>query len=494
MLKTARYFCFLLIIALLVLTSCGNNDDSKKNIPTDDGTPQETTVNPLWGNSPVPAVFNANGKTIRVYNVSTGGSFEQAEQTGEIVDDAIYKRNQIVEDKLGVKFKHSYTPEGAESANTAFMNLINANLNEYDIATHYQYDAIRLVTQGAFKDIVDLPYIDINDPWWATNYCEEIGIGKDKMFFLTGDWNLNVLGSQSAMFVNKALYRNEIGDPDDLYQTVMDGKWTFDLFSDTVRDMWKDLDGDGRKSEPDQYGTIIISPTMANHLTFAAGVRFTERDENGLPVMIVPSERNASFAEKINQLYFKNAGTRWIDTSQTPEAYDIIRSAFSEGRMLMYVGRFWDASGPVLRAMETDYMIIPYPKLDENDIYRSLIHDGCPLLCVPSTSTLDDNTIGAVFTELAYQAHEHMIPAYFEVALKGKFVRDMNDVAYEIVDMIRANVTTDFAYIYNYSLASVGNLVHTMLGERSSRIVSLYGKIESAVEAGLQELIDAYLY
>ena len=493
MLKATRYIFILSLGILLILASCGSKDDANKdNIPADGDNSQETTLNPLWGDSPIPATVNMNGRVVRVFNASTGSSFMLEEAPGEVVGDAQYKRNKIVEDKLNVKFQHLFAPEGVD-ANTSLMNTIQADLADYDIATHYQWDAVRLVTAGAYRDIGDLPYVDINDPWWATFYCEEMKIGNDRMFFYAGDWHYNTLNNQSAMFVNKKLYTNEIGDPNDLYQIVMDGKWTFDKYTDTVREMWKDLDGDGRKTAADQYGTAVTYPTITNHLTFAAGIKFSERDENGLPRMIITSEQNITFTEKMTGLYFKNDGCRCIDSSTDPDAIQTISNMFADDRLLIYVGRFWNTSGEWMRNMNTDYMIIPYPKYDESmPQYYSLVGDSCPLLCVPTTSTLDDSLVGAIFTELAYQAHEHMIPAYFEVALKGKYTRDTNDVAFEILDMIRAGATTDFAFIYNDALEGIGAFMHSLMRERT-KIVSAYSKVENAVDAALQSLISAYL-
>ena len=64
--------------------------------------------------------------------------------------------------------------------------------------------------------------------------------------FLTGDFNLTTLCQLFVQYYNKAIYANLFGDPDTLYQTVLEGNWTIDKMSELISASYIDLDGNGK--------------------------------------------------------------------------------------------------------------------------------------------------------------------------------------------------------------------------------------------------------
>ena len=100
----------LLLMSMLATASCGGgttsgNDTTK---PTDSA---ETTA-PV-DNSPqleLPDV-DYNGKTYTILTtVHASYEYDAVEETGDVVNDAVFRRNQTVEDKLGVKFDFIIEP------------------------------------------------------------------------------------------------------------------------------------------------------------------------------------------------------------------------------------------------------------------------------------------------------------------------------------------------------------------------------------------------
>ena len=489
MFKKAWAIIFLLILILIAASCSADDADTSPNRTENnsDGQTEEDADGISGYVSPVPDDVDFDGRVIRVYHYDAGSSFDMEEETGDTVDDAVYRRNQIVEGKLNIQFNHIIG-----SNNAGITNSVKAGMDEYDFVTATQWQAVQLLPDGIYREITQFPHLDITQPWWATDYINEFKITGDKIFFVTGDWNHNFLGSQSAIFVNKQLYQDQ-GFADDLYQVVWDGKWTFDKYTEMVRGMYKDLDGDGQATDADQYGTALIVPTFANHLTFAAGIKIFDRDENGLPVLNVINERNTKWAEMMLELY-SSPGTRWFHPNPTQAQLDSTNVMFAEDRLLFLTARFWNAGSAELRAMNTDFMVIPYPKYDELEpIYRSLVHDSCYLLGVPTTANIDDEILGAIFAELAYQGFDLTTPAFYEVALKNKYVRDYADIPMQILDMIREGATTEFGYIYNYALGEVGNVFAATLDSRSADLVSTYERMERRVEDRLERMINTYL-
>ena len=95
---------------------------------------------------------------------------------------------------------------------------------------------------------------------------------------------------------------------------------------------------------------------------------------------------------------------------------------------------------PTLRAMETDFGILPFPKYDETqEKYYSRVIDGF-IRCVPNfTADLERTSI--IMEALAVESKNITIPAYFEIALRTKHTRD--DESQDMLDIIHANRTMD---------------------------------------------------
>ena len=89
----------------------------------------------------------------------------------------------------------------------------------------------------------------------------------------------------------------------------------------------------------------------------------------------------------------------------------------------------------------SNYGIVPLPKLDGNqEINRSAIHDSFSVYSLPNFSFTDDelSMLGAVLEVMASQSFKTITPAYYEQALKGRYVNDPQSVA--MLDDITQNV------------------------------------------------------
>jgi len=327
-------------------------------------------------------------------------------------------------------------------------------------------------------------------PWWPDAYIAEMTIGKGGLYFLTGDISLNFIKYMSCVYFNKQLYADYFGDPDAMYQTVLDGKWTLDKLGEISKGIYKDLNGNGEYDDGDQYAYGVIIYNLTDHFTYNAGVRATGRDGDGIPYFVMNSERTASYAEKLYGLFYENEGGRVFPP--TAESTDInIPAKFAAGELLFDLGWFHVAER--LRDMHTDYGIIPFPKYDESQPeYLSLAHDCVPVYCIPKTCQKTDE-VSAALEAMAFETHRTAMPAYYEVALKLKYTRDSTEDAFKIIDMIHDNCTTDFAYIYNYALNGIGLIMRDLMGSKSYDFVSRYEKIEQKAQTGLDKLIETYM-
>jgi hypothetical protein len=517
--KKTAVLTILLALAVIAVSCGSENPPDGAGEGQSPGIPDTVIVDgdgtgnaPREFKSPVPDGLDFSEYTVRFYSYymeyAGDGSRDPArmtiikeEEAGEVVSESIYRRNMEVMQKLNVNFDFTFNPPDSfddQDNNNRLARLMRTNDDEFDIVIGIQFQVVQMATRNAFHNIIDFPFLDITNPWWATDYIDELTVGNNVLLFATGDISGGWLSRLSTMYFNFDLYRSYFGEPDELYRLVLDGGWTLDAMSEKVRGMWLNLEGGGSPGDGDQFGLVTHTISPSDHFTYASGVRATARDDQGVPYFVFNSEKTMRYVDKIFDLYFNNPGTYIVPSSHSRFS-TIFAEKFAAGEVLFRADTLGISES--MRAQETDFGMIPFPKLDENEPgYLSLVHDTAPLMCVPITVPLErDELIGAVLEEMAFRGFMHMTPAFFDIALKNKYMRDSDDMAMQMLDIIRENSTTDFAYVYNYALSGgqysggMGLLMRDLLGDRNSNFVSAYDRIIDRSNDRLQSIINAYL-
>lgn len=483
------------VLLLSALASCGGNQDNK-TADTEAEKSTETSAAETEDSlkSLLPTDLDFGGEEVRILN---GFYFENdafmlhvEEASGDVVNDAIYNRIINVESQLNVKFSYqdTYLPGGDDTA-VILRRSVTAGSDDYDIVFGCQYNLVPLVLDNIMLNIEGAEYLHLDQPWWYQDYIDEMSIGEGKTYFVTGDITLGVLRNMSCMYVNKQLYTQNYESIDDMYNEVLDGKWTFDRLAEVCTEMYQDLNGNGTYDDDDRYGIGVITANLTDHFTYDAGIRATERDENNIPYLMMNNEKTVTHTQKLYSLYYENPGVRVFPPDYN--SLDVVMpNKFNANELLYLPG--WFYTSELLRNMDVDYAVIPFPKYDEaQETYLSLAHDISVITCLPTTcSKVDVST--AAMEALAFEGYRSVLPAYYEVAVKVKYTRDSTDAAMQILDIIHDNSTTDFAFIYNYALNGLGLIERELMGGKKADFASFYAKKESGFQKKLDALIEVY--
>ncbi len=495
----------LLLAALMILplAACGEAAQGAQADTTAPDTapasPAETTAaeeEPFDPNdrssakSSLDASLDLGGVTINVGYVASAKYQTDilGDQDGDVINEAIYYRNLSVEETLNVKLNPIDMGSTTNDAASKFTSVVLSGDDVYDTVTGHQSYLSKQLFDGLFQNMAADPYIDWDQPWWAYDYMKEFTIGDDRLFFLFGDISLMMLKSAGSVYFNKALFGEYFTSADDLYQLVMDGGWTMDKLYEYSSSAYKDLNGDGQSNDGDLFGVTGTTSKSVEHFQYDAGIRTTARDADGKPYFILNNERTALFAEKFYKLYYENPGAK-IFTSDSAIDKEM-NAMFKDDQLIFYPA--WFYSSELLRDMETDFGIIPYPKLDESQSdYMTLVHNGSTLFCVPVTITSEKlAVIGAVLEDMAYESYKQVTPAYFEVAMKEKYSRD--NVSSQILDMLYNSTYTDFGYCYSSTLNSIG-MLRQLAVNKTADFASWYASKEAGAIEALNKLIDLYM-
>ena len=433
--RTKKTLCLLLALPLLLFAcqnpgSGGTTETSDQGGDIADHENSEPTENPLYIDALPERDFGGylfNMLTWPYIYANTELVVE--EQTGDTIPDAIYLANKTLEDRFNVNFKQLYAPDTNQIV-TYVKKAVNSGDNAYDAALIVDRDALGLAMSGKFfYNVNELPHVDLDRLYWDQELKKALTID-NVLYFAYGAHNLSVYGNVNFLVYNKAI-ATELG-LENMYDLVRGGKWTVDKLYEMAAAAVKDLDGDGKMTKNDRWGVALFTGWYYPSFWMGEKIPLVAKDENDLPYFNVPG--NEALFNLFEKLY-----------AHTAKGFDYIRNedfreVFDNGLSLFMASTMYDVQR--LRAMETDYGILPYPRMSEakpGEPYVGRLAGGFPLI-VPVTA--DAERASVVLEALACEYQRRVIPNYYEVAVQVKSTRDEESI--EILDMLMKNRFLDF--------------------------------------------------
>ncbi len=478
-------------VLLTLLASCGDSPAPPSDTtPGTDSAPADTgpvETGPDTS-SALPETMDFGGEVISILcreNESNSSYFNEigvTEEDGDVINDAIYRRNRAVEERLNVDIE-PINMDGYWSNKDAFMTRVRNDViaaeNQLDIVVGYAAYISSLVPDGIFRDLSDPPHIDYSKPWWNSDIIENTAAA-GKILFTAGDIGISYLNSAYTVYFNKKL-ADDLSVPD-LYETVRQGKWTADTMAEYVRTAARDLNGDNKLDfDNDQYGFV------ANHAAEYTGtfdIRLIEIDD-GRPVLSKNIEKAADVLAWLNRFFYENEGAAPLDTCSV--SHEIPLNIFAEGRSLFYsshLGRMIH-----MRGMNEDFGVLPHFKWnEEQENYTTIAHDAISLFGVPKGCQNFEATT-AVMEALAEEGYRSVLPAYYEKALGSKFTRDEESA--EMLDIIRGGLTFRFEMIYASNLGYMQDLFNSLVKQHVDNFASYYAQNQVKWTSMLENLTDA---
>ena len=479
--KSKRITASLILTAMLAVmtASCGSGGDIQNvtnNGETSDAavTSDDVTTSPLYE-------LEQKDFGGREFRISVTKKYETEmwveDENGDVCNVAVYNRNIKVSYYLNVKIVNVVS-DGESNQVSEISKNIAAGDDVYDLTAVYTWLVGGPMLEGCFQNWSDVPVVDFSREWWVTDANEAFSIAGNQ-FVAVGDLSVTTLLLSYAVYFNQRI-AEEYKFPN-LYETVLDGKWTIDEMLSLSKDMYQDLNNDGQLDENDAYGFAGDKVTNLDVWTSAFDIPLIEKNKNGDPVACVNLERLQTALEKVNSLLYDNQS--FISWSG-----DEIK-VFANGNSA-FLTTWINNSFTTLRSMKDDYGILPYPKLDEEQKnYYSNSMDNYSMLSVPKTVT-DTDFVGTVTEALTRENHFSVIPAYYDVALTAKYARDEQSVA--MLDIIMDGRKYDFSILHSAQLANLPYLFREMTRDHADSAASRYAAISSIIDAGLKSLAEKY--
>ena len=167
--------------------------------------------------------------------------------------------------------------------------------------------------------------------------------------------------------------------------------------------------------------------------------------------------------------------------------FDYVPWAFAQNKALVVPGLIDDAVKHY-RFAEIEYGIVPYPKYNEaQKDYRSFATDE--FFVIPITSRNPSRT-GLIAEAMAAEGYKQIYPAYYEVALKVKYLHD--DESVQALDIIVNSRTIEFSYTYD-NWQGFGHFINDFFTENPTRdFVSYYERRLPSAQGRVNQINDAF--
>ena len=496
---------FMLSIMLMLFASCqatkssqnndgdvGNSNGNESAIPeqeTPADTAAETRLEPDlpkrdFEGLEIRLLARAHEPGMTVKHFSEAAS---EEENGELMNDAIYRRNRHIEAKYNVNITGIISTDRGSLYNDTRTS-VNAGDDRFDAAFASIGDSSRLSQDGFITNLKEVPNLNLSQPWWDQRAVDSLSIG-GKLYFTVGDITPWADPFTWIVVVNKEIIQEHaIDDP---YELVRNNNWTFDKFYEMCVAVSGDTDGDGVIDELDRHGVMSARENAAFKF-IAGGENIIKKDSDDMPYLAIYNDRAVNVAQKIFDMMTDQPATLLVDDyygKYSDPWFEVLRAQFRNGNGLFYMGGLEQMM--IFRDLETEIGVLPMPKYESGqDGYHHILNTyWASSLCIPVTNGNLEET-GFILEALCAESKYTVRTAFYDLTLTQKMIRD--DDSAEMLDIILASRAYDLGLIYNWGdIAGVfGNMLSSGNFSFSSEVERRTPRVEQQMQRAIENFSD----
>lgn len=473
----------LLLVIAASAGACGGESTGADTTAADTTATAETTSRWL---DDLPDDLDFGGEEVVIHTRGDVLSMQEVgfdEENGDILNDAIYRRNRDIEGRLNVKITpyigaawNNYIEEVSKIRASVF-----ANDNQWQMIAGWYSRITPLFLEGAFMPLDDMEYLDFDAPWWSITKNSKVNLSGERYFMLGDASLLTILGGTLCLYQNDRI-AEDFKIPD-VTQIVLDGKWTIDKLAEITKTVYRDIDGDSTHNDKDLYGLLTNIDNSGQGYFIACDIHQIETVDGKLT--FVPAlERVSKVLEKLWPFYHEGESVNSFANNDNA----VNRTMFLNGQGLFLTFEV-QSSYVSLREFPDDFTILPFPKLDETqERYYSPSHTSATIWSIPIDNPNPD-AAAAVLEALSAENYRSLAEVYYETCLQTKYSRNDNTV--EMLRVIRDNMYIDDEHMYKRVIGDSMNILVELLKSGNNTPASWYESKTSSIEAAIESLEEA---
>ncbi len=345
------------------------------------------------------------------------------------------------------------------------------------------FDVCNAARNGYLADLKSIEYINLENSWWDQVANKDLCI-QNKMYYTTGDISIVDNVFTHCIFFNKDMIKAyNLESP---YTLVNNNQWTLDKMIELIRE-GSDTSGEGT-SDSNVYGLLTWNDSMSQILA-SADERIATVDSNGELTFTMYNERTQTLYDKFTSIALNSAYSVNYQTISKQTDWDKTRAEiFDTDRALFYMNLLSTTSHH--RDSETDFGIIPFPKLDSNQQnYGHLVSTfHTEFFCIPYFYN-EDVSIGSITEFMAAKGQETTKVGYYDDTLIGKHIRDEESAA--MLDIIFASRVFDVGSYYKIS--NIPSRLSGLYSSSTSSFSNIYNECSMSAQAFIDTINQQFM-
>ena len=490
--KTGEIFfaasVLLLLSALAMLQSCGDEDSSVQNpVITTGGENAEAITEPSYLGQYDGVDYGGEKYTLAAVTSVEYPNYTGEANSGEPINDAQYARDTWIEEHYNVDLQYAAYSLDRDLANNVQKQVQAGDTSIDSLQGNLNGCLCSSASAGVLADLNQIEGLDLTADWWSQSFNDNFTVN-NKLYMSTGPISFSYFYSPRIIAYNLQLAENY--DVPDLYTVVDEGKWTLDYMYDLIKDFSADLNGDSKMGEDDLWGASVDEYSAAGFFLSAGGTQLST-DADGKPYFVLQESKNVEIIEKVASIIGNEDITqRAEELASRSGTYDIRDKVytFKNGNAL-FLGYGAQAIAFYLRDMADDYGILPIPKYDESQAeYITVGNSHVPAyIGIPMNNERGEMN-GVILNSMGYISYRDVTPLINDVLLKGKAARD--EASGRMIDLIYRDMYLDLNCSYDFGGSFI--LLRDITMGKKDNFVSEWAKIEKKVDKALEKFYEPY--
>jgi len=427
-----------MLLGTLLLVGCPAPSDGGATTTTKkpgDGTPSE------WADTLDTDAIKEEmgGKTL---TISAFQPYEYEiyaeEDSKDALDQLIFKRNQKIEERFGVTINPDITKATGSTDLQSHYDYVIEELRSmqpsFDLIAMMAYQSGKLITQKYYRDWrAAVPYaresLTAGDAWWPADMNKNSTVN-GRQFVAISDMSITLTDLSFMILFNETLATTNNIAPsygaatgatyETMYDIVKAGQWTLDSMITMTKDLWQDNDkagSIGMVDAEDVIGFHAMAGTELDNFAYSFGYSYIKNDGVSDPEIWTPPATFDTMVGKMRSFFNDNNGAHKGGLDLT---YVTRGEAFASGHIVFYTCCVDELKKSVIKGMEHDYGVLPYPKLNaEQSSYITGTSDNITVLSVPRYTTGKNLKLaGAMTVALSAETRKSINDTYYEMIVK----------------------------------------------------------------------------